>query len=130
MVDVEAVGDALLATERRKPTVAREEQRGGETCRNTEATELEESAAISLRGVSRTEDIHKLVPSTLLSGLGSAKEPRLISPQHVPGRSDDVEADQTTAASSAASGSNFLNPETEHSEAFDVNIFPGIVLSP
>ena len=70
------------------------------------------------------EVILKLMPSTLRSGLGSAKEPRPISPQHVPGKSDDVEADQITAASSAASGSSSLNSETEHSETVDDNTFP------
>ena len=34
MVDVEAMIDALPARERRNPTIAREEQRGGETCRD------------------------------------------------------------------------------------------------
>ena len=40
--------------------------------------------------------------------VGSTKEPSPISPQHVPDKSDDVEADQIAAASSAASGSNLL----------------------
>ena len=95
MVDVEAAVDALLATERRNPGVAGEEQRGRKRCQNTETVGPEESAAISLRGVSRAEDILQLVPSTLGAGLGSAKEPRPISPQHVPDKSDGVEADQT-----------------------------------
>ena len=111
MVDVDAAVDALLAVERRNLAAAEEEQRGRKIFRNTEAMEPQESAAISLRDVSRAEDILKLVPSTLRAGLGSAKDPRPKPPQHVPGKSDDVEADRITAASSAASGSNLLNSE-------------------
>ena len=77
MVDVEAAGDALPATERTDPAVAGEGQRR-RRCRKTETMEPEESAAISPRGVSRAEDILKLAPSTLRAGLGSAQEPRPI----------------------------------------------------
>ena len=100
MVDVEAVVNALLATERRNTGVAGEEQRGRKKCRNTEATGPEESTAISPRGVSRAEEILKLVSSTLGAGLGSAMDPRPRSPQHVPDTSEYVEADQIAAASS------------------------------
>ena len=124
MVDVDAADDALLAAERRNLAVAEKEQRGRERCRNTEAMVPQESAAISLGNVSRAEDILKLVPSRLRAGPGSAKNPRPISPQHVPGKYDDVGAGQVTAASSAASGSNLLNYEVEHSETSDVNTFP------
>ena len=37
---------------------------------------------------------------------------------------EDIEADQITAPSSAASGSNLLNSTTEHGETFDVDTFP------
>ena len=124
MVDLEAAAHALLATERRNPAVARDEQGGRKRCRNTEVMEPEESAAISPRRVSRAEDILKLVPSTLRAGPGSSKDPRRKSPQHVPDKFDDAEADQITATSSAASGSNLLNSEMEHSETFDGNTFP------
>ena len=123
MVDVEAAVDAMPATERRNQAVAGEGQRGGKRCRNTETMEPEESAAVSPRGVSRAENILKLVPSTLRAGLVSAQGPRPISPQHVPDNSDDVAADEIAAASSAARGSNLLKSETEHSETADVNTF-------
>ena len=65
MVDVEAAVDAMSATERRIQAGAGEGQRGGKRYRNTETMEPEESAAVSPRGVSRAENILKLVPSTL-----------------------------------------------------------------
>ena len=37
---------------------------------------------------------------------------------------EDIDADQITAPSSAASGSNLLNSTTEHGETFDVDTFP------
>ena len=124
MVDVEAAVDALPATERRHPAVARVEQRGRKRSRNAEATEPEEPTAISLRGVSRAEDISKLVPSKLQAGRESAKVSRPKSPQHVPGKYDDVGAAQLTAQSAAAGASNVPNSSTEHKETSDVSTFP------
>ena len=98
MVELETAVDALLTTECRNPAVASEEQTGGKTCRNTEAIEPKESPAVSLEGVSRAESRLKLVPSILRAGLASAKEPCPIPPQHVPDKSDDVEAEEIIAA--------------------------------
>ena len=118
MVDMEAAVDELHATERRNPAVAREGQRGRKSCRNTEAMEPEASAAISLSGLSRAEDTSKLVRSRLQAGLQSAKDPRPKSPQHVPGKSDDVRAAQVTAQSAAAGRSNVPNSSMEHKKNF------------
>ena len=124
MVDVETAVDAPLATERRHPAVARDEQKGRKRCRNTEAMELEESAAISLGGVSHAEHISELVPARLRAGLESAKDPRPKSPQHVPGKSDDVGAAQVTAQSAAAGGSNVPKSSMEHTKTYDISTFP------
>ena len=97
MVDEEEVVDALLVTEQRNPAAAREIQTGRKICRNTEAKEPEESTEISLKGVSLTEDISKLVLSKHRAGLESAKDPRPKYPQHVPAKSDDVGVAQDTA---------------------------------
>ena len=114
----------VRTTEWRNTAVARGKRRERRICRSTEAMDPEKSAAISLEGVSRAEDMLKLVPSTSQADLVSAKEPRPISPQHVPDKSDDVEADRNAAASSVATGSNLSKSETEHSATRDVNAFP------
>ena len=124
MVDVKAAVDVLIATERRNPAVAREEQRGRKRCRNADATEPEESAAISPRGVSRAEDTSMLVRSELRAGQESAKDPRPKSPQHVPGKSDDVRAAQVTAQSVAAGALNAPKSSMENKEASDMSTFP------
>ena len=114
----------VRTTEWRNTAVARGKRRERRICRSTEAMDPEKSAAISLEGVSRAEDMLKLVPSTSQADLVSAKEPRTISPQNVPDKSDDVEADRNAAASPVATGSNLSKSETEHSATRDVNAFP------
>ena len=99
MVDVKAAVDVLIATERRNPAIAREEQRGRKRCWNTDATELEESAAISPGSASRAEDTSMLVRSEFRAGQESANDPRPKSLQHVPRESADVRAAQVTAQS-------------------------------
>ena len=83
-------------------------------CGNTEAMESEESAASSLRGVPRAQDISKLVPSRLREGQESAKKPWPNSPKHIPGKSDDVGAAHVTAQHAATGGSNVPNSSREH----------------
>ena len=65
-----------------------------------------------------------MVPSRLLASPESAKDPQPKSPQHTPGRSDDVEAVQVTAHSADAGGSSVANSSTEHNETSDVYRFP------
>ena len=124
MVDMEPAVDTLLGTRRREPAVTRQEQGGRKRCRNANATEPEEIAAVSLRRVPCAEDISKIVPSRLLPNLESAKEPRPKSPQHISGNSDDVGAVQVTAQSAAAGGSSVPNSSTEYNKISDITMFP------
>ena len=124
MVDVDAALDAQLAAERRSPAVAEEGQRQRKISWNALAMLPEESAAISLRGVSCAEDMIKLVPSRIREGLESAKDLPPTSPQHGQSSSDDRGAHQVTAESSAAGGSDLLNSTMEHKKASDISTFP------